>query len=142
MGFTVETLTAYNPEDMIRAERGEIQLNEVRRVTVRALVDTGCFWCGLHRREIELLGLTGGVEASIKTGNGFATFRRFTPGPVLEIQGRRSSGDVIEVPDDLPAIIGVGLLEALLFVVDPVSQRLIQDPQRPTHWFLFGQGAA
>ena len=143
MGFTMETLNAYNSEDILRASRGEIVPTDIRRVTVPALVDTGAYWCGLHRPEIETLGLSDYVEIPVGTGNGVARFKRYTPGPMLELQGRRTNMDILELPDHMPAIIGVGLLESLVFIVDPISQRVIPDPARggrQEHW-MFGMGA-
>jgi hypothetical protein len=36
---------------------------------------------------------------------------------------------VVEVPDDCPVLVGQLILEALDFVVDPVKQRLIGNPE-------------
>jgi predicted aspartyl protease len=143
MGFTMETLKAYNSEDILRASRGEIDPDNVRRVSVPALVDTGAYWSGLHQSEIEILGLSEYVEIPVGTGNGVATFKRYTPGPMLELQGRRTNMDILELPDHMPAIIGVGLLESLVFIVDPISQRVIPDPAhggRQEYW-MFRMGA-
>jgi len=46
----------------------------------------------------------------------------------LIIQGREYNGDVGEVPDNCPVLIGQVPLEMLDFVVDPKSQRLIGNP--------------
>jgi hypothetical protein len=46
----------------------------------------------------------------------------------LTIQGRTCTVDVMEVPDDVPSLIGQVPLELLDFVVDPVGQRLIGNP--------------
>ncbi len=46
----------------------------------------------------------------------------------LTIQDRVWRGDVIEIPDDCPALIGQLPLEGLDFVVDPIRQCLIGNP--------------
>ncbi len=46
----------------------------------------------------------------------------------LTVQGRDCSCDVVEIPDDCPALIGQVPLELLDFVVDPAGQRLIGNP--------------
>ena len=46
----------------------------------------------------------------------------------LTIQGRFCTMDVLEVPDDVPVLIGQLPLEALDFVVDPLGRRLIGNP--------------
>ena len=47
----------------------------------------------------------------------------------LTIQGREFTADVAEVPDIRPVLIGQIPLEGLDFVVDPVNQRLIGNPE-------------
>jgi hypothetical protein len=46
----------------------------------------------------------------------------------LTIQGRECTMDVMEVPDDVPVLIGQLPLEHLDFVIDPRSRRLIGNP--------------
>ncbi|MCH8029764.1 MAG: hypothetical protein IH874_07525 [Candidatus Dadabacteria bacterium] len=46
----------------------------------------------------------------------------------LTVQGREMTADVAEVPDECPVLIGQIPLEGLDFVVDPVGQRLIGNP--------------
>src|SRR5262245_49831832 len=47
----------------------------------------------------------------------------------LTIQGRDWNGDVVELPDECPALIGQLPLEGLDFVVDPAGQRLNGNPE-------------
>ena len=47
----------------------------------------------------------------------------------LTVQDRECTVDVCEVPDDCPVLIGQVPLELLDFVVDPVNQRLIGNPE-------------
>jgi hypothetical protein len=46
----------------------------------------------------------------------------------LTIQGRECKVEVAEPPDDCPVLIGQVPLELLDFVVDPVGQQLIGNP--------------
>ena len=47
----------------------------------------------------------------------------------LTIQGRQCTVDVMEVPDNVPALIGQVPLELLDFVIDPHGQRLTGNPE-------------
>lgn len=47
----------------------------------------------------------------------------------LEVQGRSGRYDVVEIPDALPNMIGLLPLGDLDWVVDPVGQRLIPNPE-------------
>jgi hypothetical protein len=46
----------------------------------------------------------------------------------LQIQGRHCAVEVIEVPDEVPTLIGQIPLEMMDFVVDPQGRRLIGNP--------------
>jgi hypothetical protein len=47
----------------------------------------------------------------------------------LTIQEREWNGDILEVPDDCPILVGLLPLEGLDFVVDPMKQCLIGNPE-------------
>jgi hypothetical protein len=47
----------------------------------------------------------------------------------LTVQGRDFTTDVAEIPDDCPVLIGQIPLEGLDFVVDPIGQRLVGNPE-------------
>jgi hypothetical protein len=54
----------------------------------------------------------------------------------LTIQGRSCEMDVMEVPDDVPVLIGQLPLERLDFVVDPGSGSLIGNPEHGGEYML------
>lgn len=49
----------------------------------------------------------------------------------LEIQGRSASFEVVELPDELPNVVGQTPLEILDWVVDTRSRKLIPNPAHP-----------
>lgn len=46
-----------------------------------------------------------------------------------DFASERLSGDVAESPDDCPVLVGQIPLEGLDFVVDPIGQRLVGNPE-------------
>jgi len=128
MGRVVTEATIENLGDLMLADRGLLSRDQVRRAqVVDALVDTGATLLALPTRLIQELGLdkryvkkvtstTGVAEASV-----YGTVR-------LTIQGRECPADVMEVPDNVPVLIGQIPLEYLDFVVDPRGQCLIGNP--------------
>ncbi len=80
--------------------------NEVRRITISdALVDTGATALSLPSRLIQQLGLSQQSERQIITSSGTDQAAMHTA-VRLSIQGRTYAVDVIEVPDDVPTLIG------------------------------------
>jgi predicted aspartyl protease len=102
--------------------------DRVRSVVVKdALVDTGATMLALPRRLIRQLGLTPLDTRRITSsvGPGETTIYEAVR---LTIQGRVCTMDVMEVPDDVPAIIGRLALLELDLVTDPHSYSLIGNP--------------
>jgi predicted aspartyl protease len=129
MGRVLVEATIENLADVWGAQRGNLPLENVRRITVPdALVDTGASWLSLPSRLIRQLGLvkrytkrvcntTGKYDADV-----YGTVR-------LTIAGRDGPSDVMEVSDETPVLIGQIPLEYLDFVVDLASRRLTGNPR-------------
>jgi clan AA aspartic protease len=128
MGKVIVTAKVENLEDMYAAKRGLIPADKVRSLEIAdALVDTGASTLSLPKRLISQLGLDPLRTRQARTSAGPVTLQMY--GAVrLTIQGRDWSGDVVEIPDDCPVLIGQMPLEGLDFVVDPAGQRLIGNP--------------
>jgi predicted aspartyl protease len=118
-----------NIEDLWKAENGEIGSEDVRRIEVQdALVDTGAMMLSMPKRLIAQLGLRPFRKRTVRTVGGVVEIALYS-GARLTIQNREFNGDVAEIPDDCPVLIGQIPLEGLDFVVDPVGQRLIGNPE-------------
>ena len=128
MGKVFVTAKIENLGDLYDVESGRLTNEQVRRVEVtEALVDTGATGLSLPKRFIEQLGLLPTRTRRARTSAGPVTLQGY--GAVrLTIQGRDCISEVTEIPDDCPVLIGQLPLEALDFVVDPMSQRLIGNP--------------
>jgi predicted aspartyl protease len=129
MGKVVVPAMIENLDDLLRAERGDISRDAVRRVEVDdALVDTGAVMLSLPKRYIAQLGLRPYKTRRVRTVGGIVDTNIYAI-VKLHVQGREFNGDVAEIPDDCPVLIGQIPLEGLDFVVDPIGQRLIGNPE-------------
>jgi len=128
MGRVLVSAKIENVEDLFNVRKGLLQPDQVRKVEVTdALVDSGASTLSLPKRLIEELGLQAFGTRRAKTSAGAATFQKY--GVVrLTILERDWIGDVVELPDDCPALIGQMPLEALDLVVDMGNHRLIGNP--------------
>ena len=101
---------------------------QARTVEVEALVDTGATRLYLKPSVIKKLGLELTDTVRSKTTNGDAVRYKYEP-VQLELMGRRENFDVIEVPEDVPNLLGQVPLVVLDFVVDARRQKLIPNPR-------------
>jgi predicted aspartyl protease len=128
MGRVTASAKIENIEDLYEVDKGRLEPGQVRSVEVPdASVDTGATMLSMPTRLVRELGLRRFRTRQARTPAGVKEFDVY--GTVqLTIQGRDCRVDVAEVPDDCPVMIGQVPLELLDFVVDPVGQRLIGNP--------------
>ncbi len=128
MGRVLTEATIENIEDLWAVKRGYLPPGQARRITVPdALVDTGATLISLPTRLIRQLGLnqTGTKRVTSSVGPAEAAMYDAVR---LTIQGRSCTMDVMEVPDDVPVLIGQIPLEHLDLVIDTRSRTLIGNP--------------
>lgn len=129
MGRVTARARIENLQDLHLARTGHLNPAEVRTIEVdKALVDTGMTGLSIPSGLIRQLGLTKLRTQSANTTAGPREYGVFSGVKVL-IQDRDFIIDVTEVPDTCPVLIGQVPLELLDFVVDPVRQRLIGNPE-------------
>jgi len=128
MGKVLVTVKIENVEDLFGVSRKTLQPDQVRTLEVSdAQVGTGASTLSLPKRYIQQLGLQKFRKKKVRTSAGPTEVDMY--GIVrLTIQDREWNGDVIEIPDDCPILVGQQPLEALDFVVDLGSHRLIGNP--------------
>jgi len=121
--------------DLANAAKGIIPKSAVRRIEVEAMVDTGSTFVSLPPADIEKLGLIFHREVPIRTANGPAK-RRLFEGARVGLNGRDVGMSIMENRKGTPPLAGVLLLEALDFVLDPKSQRIIGNPEHHGKWMV------
>jgi predicted aspartyl protease len=128
MGRVLTEATIENLEDLWNERRGVCPPDQVRRVTVTdALVDTGATMLSLPTRLIRQLGLQEQYKKRIRSSIG-ASEAAVYDAVRLTIQGRTCTMDVMEVPNEVPVLIGQLPIEQLDFVIDLRSRTLIGNP--------------
>jgi predicted aspartyl protease len=128
MGRVLTEATIENLHDLMNSRSGLMPSENVRRVTVPdALVDTGATLLSLPTRLIRQLGLNPVRIRKVTSSTGAAEATMYDA-VRLTIQDRYCTVDVMEVPDDVPVLIGQLPLENLDLVVDLRARRLTGNP--------------
>ncbi len=128
MGRVLTEATIENLEDLWGVKRGRLAADQVRRITVTdALVDTGATTLALPTRLIKQLGLAKAYERQATSSRGVGLVAVYEA-VRLTLLDRFCTVDVIEVPDDVPVLIGQIPLEMLDLVVDLPGRRLTGNP--------------
>jgi predicted aspartyl protease len=120
-----------NDEDLVRSEAGLISAEQVRRVSIRGVVDSGATRLVIPASIAQQLGLKTAGSAGVRYADGRIASRSIVERIRLTYGGRSSVFNAIVVPDRESALIGAIVLEDLDFVVDCTSQRLVpRDPKQ------------
>ena len=135
MGRTFAEVMVQNAYDIELREPGQDPEREVREATVRALADTGSTLLCLHKHTIEKLGLRLARTGKVRTGNAIVE-RGVYRAAQITILGRSCLGEVMEVPDDMPVLVGYIPLESLDLVIDPRSSEVIHNPENGGEYTL------
>jgi clan AA aspartic protease len=125
MGLTRTEITLKNGVDVIDAQRGYINKNQIRQMTVSALVDTGAGTLVITEALRQKLGLeVKGLHRATLT-NGSKEMCKVTEPVEIQWRNRDTSCRALVVPDDGEVLLGAIPLEDMDLVVDPVRQELV-----------------
>jgi predicted aspartyl protease len=128
MGRVRTEVTVENMGDLWAVKSGLRTPEQARRIVVKdALVDTGATTLALPTRLIQQLGLNKVTEKRV-TGSAGSHPVAIYDAVRVTIQERFCTVDVMEVPDDVPVLVGQIPVVMLDLVVDPQGGRLIGNP--------------
>ena len=133
MGQVKAKMQIANQIDLAFSEKGQILPEEIRRVEVEGVVDTGAMSLCLPISIIEKLGLREIDKRVIRTANG-PDLRRIFADAWVTILGRSNPFGVVELPDDCPPLIGVVVLEELDLVPNTAKEKLEFNPEHGDQW--------
>jgi len=129
MGKVLVRAKIENLEDLFAVHKGLIKPEEARSIEVTdALVDTGASTLMLPKRLIAHLGLRY-LRTRPARGLGGPLSVAFYSAVRLTIEGRNCTLDAAEIDDQFPVLVGQIPLEMMDWVVDPIGQRLIGNPE-------------
>lgn len=128
--FSVE-VDLTNNEDLLRARRGDIPLEQVRRERVRGVVDSGATRLVIPEALAKRLGLETSSTAQVRYAGGRTALCAVVQQIHLSYGGRESVFNAIVEPERESALIGAIVLEDLDFLIDCTSRRLVpRDPKQ------------
>jgi len=128
--FSVE-VELTNHEDLFRAKAGLILPEQVRRVRVRGVFDSGATRLVIPAAVALQLGLESAGSAKVRYADGRTAERSIVKDIHLSYGGRESVFSAIVEPVRESILIGAIVLEELDFLVDCVGQQLVpRDPKQ------------
>jgi len=130
MGKVVTSIRITNHDDFRDFQKQRIGKDDIRAVELdNVIVDTGATMLCLSRHWIQKLGLYFLKTVKVNTAEGIAESGIYGP-VVFEIQGRVARLDVMEFKHPhIEALVGQIPLEHLDFLINPMTNRLVPNPE-------------
>jgi clan AA aspartic protease len=125
MGTVYAELTLRNEWDVGQAANGFIRDDEIRTVTITAIVDTGSYSLMLDEQTVQRLGLGTTGEKRIRIANGERIVCSVTTPVEINWKDRQSVMSVISVPGLPQNLLGLLPLEDMDLIVHPHKHELV-----------------
>ena len=131
MGLTYADITLLNTVDVTHAKRGHIAEGDVKKVSVKALVDTGAYMLTINDAIADQLDLEVQEQTEVVLADG--SLRKCDlVGPIdIRFKNRSTTCRALVLPQADEVLLGAIPLEGMDVVIDPLLQQLDVHPDRP-----------
>jgi clan AA aspartic protease len=131
MGLVFAEIELLRGGDVILAEEGFIQSDQIRRCTVNALVDSGATMLAIPLFVQQQLNLKPRRQIEAELADGSSSNYEVV-GPVeVRFQNRQTFVDALVVPNSTQVLLGAIPMEGMDVLIDPKRERLIVNPESP-----------
>ena len=120
----ITAITLKNADDIAVADRGYIKDSEIRKTTVKAMVDTGAWTLAINEAVRQQLGLdiVGREPGNLADGT---SAKYDMAGPVeVHWKNRRTTCEAIVLPNAKDILLGAIPMEALDLIVHPQKEEV------------------
>ena len=125
MGTVFAEITLKNVADRVRVLDGHLNEQDIRSVTVTAIVDTGAMSLVITKDLCKEIGLTIVGEKTVLIANGQRVSCKVTEPVEINWKNRSSSLQAVVIPGAEKILLGVIPLEDMDLIVNPVTQELV-----------------
>jgi predicted aspartyl protease len=124
MGRITLEFEVANNDDLAAVRRGMLPIDQVRRVNLKGVVDTGATRLVLPQSAVDQLGLTVSGTATVRFADRRTATRSLVGGASVELFGRQGVFTAVVEPNRSDALIGAIVMEDLDLLVDCTTQTL------------------
>jgi clan AA aspartic protease len=125
MGTVYADLTLRNLEDVTLAKLGHLKPEDVRTITVKAIVDTGAYSIMIDDETMKKLGLGVSGEQKVRIASGERLACPLTTPVEINWKDRQSVMRAITMPGLPQVLLGLLPLEEMDLMVHPSRQELV-----------------
>jgi len=131
MGLVYADIELINGEDLGLARRGYMDQDDVKRMRINALVDTGSYMLAINENIQEQLQLPVVEKRKAQLANGPIVECDVVAPVEIRFKNRRSSCRAMVLPGDSEPLLGAIPLEDMDVLIHPLRQELVVNPDHP-----------
>ena len=131
MGLVYAEIELINNGDLEMVRRNLMDQDEVKRMTVTALVDTGSYMLCINESIQEQLQLPVVEKRKAETADGTIVELDVVTNVELKFKNRRTLCNAMVLQGDSEVLLGAIPLEDMDVLVHPLKQELIVNPEHP-----------
>jgi clan AA aspartic protease len=131
MGLVYADVELINGDDEGLARRHYIGEEEIKRMPVNILVDTGSYMLAINESIQEQLQLPVVDSKNAQTADGRIISCSVVSPVVLLFRNRRFTGSAMVLPGDSEPLLGAIPMEEMDVLIHPLRQELIVNPEHP-----------
>ena len=131
MGLVYAEIELVNSGDVYSAQKGYIQVDAVKRLPVKALVNSGAYMLAINESIKIQLDLQRVDEQVAELADG-SQVKLEIVGPIeIRFENRRTNVDAMVLPGNSEVLLGSIPMEDMDVLIDPKQQKLIVNPASP-----------
>ena len=131
MGLIYADIELINSDDLALLRRGYLRKDEVKKIEVKALVDTGAYMLAINENLKYQLNLPQLDEQIAELADG-SKVRLDIVGPVdVRFENRSTTCRAMVLPGNTEVLLGSIPMEDMDVLIDPKQQKLVVNPETP-----------
>ncbi len=130
-GLVYADIELISGDDLTLHAKGHIKEDEIKRMTVRALVDSGATMLAINKRIKHQLGLRVVDKQFSELADGSSIELEIVSPVDVRFSNRATTVRAMVLPGDTESLLGAIPMEDMDVLVDPKQQRLIVNPAHP-----------
>lgn len=131
MGLVYADIELINGEDMVLARRGYLDQDDIKKMHINVLVDSGSYMLAINENIQEQLQLPVVEKRKAQLANGHIVECDVVAPIEIRFKNRRSSCSAMVLPGDAEPLLGAIPLEDMDVLIHPLRQELIVNPDHP-----------
>lgn len=131
MGLVYAEVELINTEDMTLARKHYIGEEEIKRMNVTMLVDTGAYMLAINESIQEQLQFPFMEKRKFELGNGRYEEFDIVSSVELRFKNRRTICDALVLPGNTEPLLGAIPMEGMDVIIDPARRELLVNPEHP-----------